>query len=86
MGSITSEYDFIVVGGGPSGCVVASRLAKTASKPSVLLVEAGGTNKDASYIIPADRFNLFAREPTMNWGYKTEPQKHLKGQQIDYSR
>ncbi|KAF4630105.1 hypothetical protein G7Y89_g8033 [Cudoniella acicularis] len=85
MGS-TSEYDFIIVGGGPSGCVVASRLAHTARKPSVLLLEAGGPNKNAEYLIPAERFSLAFSQPSLNWGYKTAPQSHLKGQQIDYSR
>ena len=99
---MSSQYDFIVVGGrfyphlhltcidkiaaGPSGCAVAARLAKSSSKPSVLLVEAGGDNKDASYLVPGDRFNLAFSQPQLNWGYKTTPQSHLKGQEIDYSR
>ena len=65
--------------GGPSGCSVAARLAQSSSKPSVLLLEAGGDNKDLSYLIPADRFTLFGKEPSLNWGYKTEPQTQLKG-------
>ena len=36
--------------------------------------------------MPADRFTLAFKEATMNWGYKTIPQTHLKGQQIDYSK
>ncbi|KAG0649714.1 alcohol dehydrogenase [Hyphodiscus hymeniophilus] len=83
---MSSEYDFIVVGAGPSGCALATRLAQSKSKPSVLLVEAGGQNKDASYLVPADRFTLAFKEADMNWSYKTEPQTQLKGQQIDYSR
>lgn len=71
---------------GPSGCAVATRLAKSPSKPSVLLVEAGGDNKDAAYLVPGDRFNLAFSLPHLNWGYKTAPQTHLKGQEIDYSR
>jgi choline dehydrogenase-like flavoprotein len=51
----------------------------------VLLLEAGSKNDDVSYRFPADRFKTF-QEPTMNWGFKTVPQTHLKGQQIDYSR
>lgn len=71
---------------GPSGCVTASRLANSPAKPSVLLLEAGSSNKGVEYTIPADRYNLAFTQPTMNWGYQTEPQTHLKGQQIDYSR
>jgi choline dehydrogenase-like flavoprotein len=52
----------------------------------VLLVEAGGANKDVSYLVAGDRYTLAFKEPTLNWGYKTVPQPHLKGQEIDYSR
>ncbi|ETS87181.1 hypothetical protein PFICI_01009 [Pestalotiopsis fici W106-1] len=80
-----SEYDFIVVGGGASGCVVAARLAQSAVKPSVLLLEAGGLNEDAAHLTGAQRYEVAFREGSpLNWGYKTEPQ--WAGQQIDYSR
>jgi choline dehydrogenase-like flavoprotein len=52
----------------------------------VLLIEAGGANDNAEYTVPADRYALMATTPSLNWGYKTAPQTHLKGQQIDYSR
>jgi choline dehydrogenase-like flavoprotein len=71
--------------GGASGCVVAARLAQSERRPKVLLLEAGSDNGDVSYRVPADRFKTF-QEASMNWGYKTVPQNHLKGQQIDYSR
>lgn len=102
MGSVEQTYDFIVVGGmyftiqiiyksdfvtgGASGCVLASRLAETPSAPSVLLLEAGGANDAEAHTVPADRFNLAFTQAEMNWGYKTAPQDHLKGQAIDYSR
>ncbi|PMD48672.1 GMC oxidoreductase [Hyaloscypha variabilis F] len=82
---MSSEYDFIVIGGGASGCAVAARLAQSKQRPKVLLLEAGSDNTDPLYRVPADRFKTF-QEATMNWGYKTAPQNHLKGQQIDYSR
>ena len=71
--------------GGASGCAVAARLAQSKQRPKVLLLEAGSDNTDPLYRVPADRFKTF-QEATMNWGYKTAPQNHLKGQQIDYSR
>ncbi|KAI9050741.1 hypothetical protein LZ554_004861 [Drepanopeziza brunnea f. sp. 'monogermtubi'] len=83
---MSSTYDFIVVGAGPSGCALAVRLAQVSSKPSVLLIEAGGDNREAAYLVPADRFNLAFTMPHLNWGYKTAPQTHLIGQEIDYSR
>jgi choline dehydrogenase-like flavoprotein len=67
--------------------VLASRLAHTPAAPSVLLVEAGGSNDDAAHQSGADRFNAaFAEGSPMNWHYKTTPQTHLEGQEIDYSR
>ncbi|KAG9234117.1 glucose-methanol-choline oxidoreductase-like protein [Amylocarpus encephaloides] len=71
---------------GPSGSVLASRLARTKQAPSILLVEAGGPNTNVEYTVPADRFALAFSQPTMNWGYKTAPQSHLKNREIDYSR
>lgn len=64
---------------------MAARLAESKQRPKVLLLEAGSNNEDVAYRVPADRFKTF-QEATMNWGYKTVPQNHLKGQQIDYSR
>jgi choline dehydrogenase-like flavoprotein len=52
----------------------------------LLILKIEGENNDPAYFIPAERYTLFAKEPTLNWGYKTEPQSHLRGQQIDYSR
>ncbi|TVY90072.1 Alcohol dehydrogenase [acceptor] [Lachnellula willkommii] len=86
MSYTIEEYDFIIVGAGPSGAVLASGLARSSRHPSVLLLEAGGDNKDGQHLVPADRFTVAFSQPSLNWGYKTAPQKHLKGQQIDYSR
>ncbi|KAF2166676.1 GMC oxidoreductase [Zasmidium cellare ATCC 36951] len=77
-------YDFIVVGGGASGCVVAARLARSATKPSVLLLEAGGTNDGVDHMSGAERFDVaFKPGSKLNWGYKTTPQF---GRKTDYSR
>lgn len=81
-----NTYDFIIVGAGPAGLSLAARLSSSSSHPSVLLIEAGGPNNDQEYLVPAERFTLFGTQPTLNWGYKTEPCEHLAGQQIDYSR
>jgi choline dehydrogenase-like flavoprotein len=67
--------------------VLASRLANTPATPSVLLIEAGGSNANAAHQSSADRFNAaFADGSPMNWHYNTAPQTHLAGQEIDYSR
>lgn len=53
----------------------------------MLLVEAGGDNEKAALQSGADRFNAaFADASPLNWHYKTAPQPHLVGQEIDYSR
>ena len=72
---------------GPSGCVVASRLANSPEKPSVLLLEAGGSNQSAADLSGTERFNLaFNPGSSYNWNFQTTPQHQLAGQTIDYSR
>ena len=86
MGSLGTEvYDFVVVGAGPAGCMVATRLAKSATRPSVLLVEAGGKNDQKSARIDAERW-LHRFNPTQAWGYQTVPQKHLDDLVMSYDR
>jgi len=83
----TQKYNILTPNtAGPSGSVLASTLSRSLKKPSVLLLEAGGSNTDATYLVPADRYALAFSQPDLNWGYKTAPQTHLKGQQVDYSR
>jgi choline dehydrogenase-like flavoprotein len=66
---------------------LASRLAHTSSRPSVLLLEAGGPNDSLDKLSGDDRFRLaFSPGSPLNWGYKTQPQNQLSGQEIDYSR
>ena len=72
--------------GGPSGCAIASRLARSNRKPSVLLLEAGSENEIKKHQVSGERFQTFMTAEDHNWGFKTVPQKQLKGQQIDYSR
>lgn len=71
--------------GGPAGCAVASGLANASSKPSVLLLEAGGANEDRNLRVDGQRWTTFMNQ-NMNWGYKTSPQKHADNRECDYSR
>jgi choline dehydrogenase-like flavoprotein len=86
MGSISPDsYDFIVVGAGPAGCMVATRLADTPQHPSVLLIEAGGKNDEISARVDAERW-ITRMNPHQNWSYKSIPQPQLDGRVIDLDR
>jgi len=71
--------------GGTSGCLVASRLANTAAKSSVLLLEAGGDNK---HLLPQDpdRYRPVVTHPEIQHAYFTTPQEAFGGKEMPYSR
>lgn len=73
------------ISGGPAGCAVASTLARSSKKPSVLLLEAGGPNEDRDLRVDGQRW-LTHTNKDMNWGYKTSPQGHADNRELDYSR
>jgi choline dehydrogenase len=78
------EYDYVVVGAGSAGCVLANRLTKD-GKSSVLLVEAGG--KDDWFWIKVPVGYLYTiMNPRTDWCFKTEPDPGLNGRQLGYSR
>lgn len=74
---MTNIFDYIVVGGGSGGCVVAGRLSEDPDV-SVCVLEAGGDGKDAVVNIPA---GVVAMVPTTlnNWAFDTVPQQGLGG-------
>ncbi|KAL4877834.1 hypothetical protein BJY04DRAFT_197300 [Aspergillus karnatakaensis] len=78
-------WDFIIVGSGPAGSALASKLALTPSRPSILLLEAGPPADDISLRVDGQRWATHQREGT-NWGYKTTPQEHCNNRSVDYSR
>ncbi|BBY46306.1 GMC family oxidoreductase [Mycolicibacterium celeriflavum] len=77
------EADYIVVGTGSAGSVVAGRLSADPSV-QVIALEAGPYDKDKFIRIPAGFQKLF-RSP-MDWDYRTEPQKELDGREIYWPR
>ena len=76
--------DYIVVGAGSAGCVVASRLSEDRDV-SVLLLEAGGRDSHPYLRMPL-AFLRAAFDPRFNWGYVTEPEPHLGGRRIPLPR
>jgi len=79
-----SDFDFIVVGAGSSGAIVASRLA-AGGKFSVLLVEAGPRDTNPWIHVPIGFAKTIA-DKRVNWAYMTEPQAELHGRQIYWPR
>lgn len=83
--SLPDRFDFIIVGAGPAGATVATRLAKSKKRPSVLLVEAGGRNDAEAVRVDSERW-LHRMVPGMNWGYQTVPLPAFNGRAIPYDR
>ncbi|MBP2839297.1 GMC family oxidoreductase N-terminal domain-containing protein [Pseudomonas sp. PNP] len=78
------SYDYIIVGAGSSGCVVASRLSED-PEIRVLLLEAGPSMDDFWINTPAGMARLFASD-RFNWRFKTAPVATLNGRQVQWDR
>ena len=78
-----TEFDYIITGGGSSGCVLAARLSEDPDV-NVLLVEAGGRDKNMLFHMPAG----FAKmtKGIASWGWSTVPQKGLNGRVLWYTQ
>lgn len=71
------EFDFVVVGAGSAGCVVAERLSAS-GRHTVLLLEAGGTDRRFYVQMPLGYGKTFF-DPRVNWKYRAEPDPGLAG-------
>ena len=75
-----SEFDYVIVGAGSAGCVLANRLSAD-GKHSVLLLEAGPKDTNLWIHVPLGYGKLF-KEKSVNWMYQTEPEPGLNGRQV----
>jgi choline dehydrogenase len=75
-----ASFDYIIVGAGSAGCVLANRLTAS-GRHRVLLLEAGGPDRNIWIHIPLGYGKLFSN-PKVNWLYKTEPEPELNGRQV----
>jgi len=78
------SYDFIVVGAGSAGCVLANRLSSD-PRNRVLVIEAGGNDNWIWYHIPIGYLYAIGN-PRSDWMYRTEPQPGLNGRSLHYAR
>lgn len=77
------SYDYIIVGAGPAGCVLANRLSRDPAC-AVALVEAGGPDKDSKIRIPAAFSKLFLTG--YDWNFRTSKQPNLADRELYWPR
>ena len=78
-----TQYDYVVIGAGSAGCVVANRLTED-GETTVLLLEAGNPATKPEIQTPVSWTTLLGTE--VDWGYFTEPEPYLNGRKIFHPR
>ncbi|WP_373502058.1 choline dehydrogenase [Aestuariivirga sp.] len=76
----TETFDFIIVGAGSAGCVMANRLSED-GKNSVLVLEYGGSDRGPFIQMPS-ALSYPMNMSLYNWGFETEPEPHLNGRRL----
>lgn len=76
-----ARFDYVIVGAGSAGCVLANRLSEDPNV-TVALLEAGGRNDSLLVRMPAGVGNLIANKGASNWGFETTPQQFLEGRRL----
>ena len=83
MGAASETFDYIVVGGGSAGCILAERLS--AGGQTVLLLEAGGPDRHILFHLPIGAARVWNR-PASNWNYTSEPEPYADNRRIPHPR
>ncbi|KAF2651765.1 GMC oxidoreductase [Lophiostoma macrostomum CBS 122681] len=83
---MSATFDFIIVGGGTAGCLLAHRLSHASAQPSVLLVEAGSKPEGEYLRAQSHRYSPVALRPDLDHGFTSTPQKELNQRSIVYTR
>jgi len=79
-----TEFDYIIVGAGSAGCILANRLSEDPAV-SVALLEAGGSDKSIFVRMPT-ALSIPMNMPKFNWGFESEPEAGLDGRRLDCPR
>lgn len=82
--SSTARYDYVVIGAGSAGCVMAARLSEDPAV-SVLLLEAGGSDRSVWVQMPS-ALSMLMNIQRYNWGYCSEPEPYMDRRRLDCPR
>ena len=81
---LMKKYDYIIIGAGSAGCVLANKLGED-TKNNILILEAGPMDRNLMIHIPAGVYSAY-RNPKINWNYSTEDEPELFNRNVSMPR